>query len=245
MSALSRHETAVALLPEGGIHCEAYGALKWRRLWLEDRYPEAVEVAERTSGRFPHRAEPLLEYSDLLSELKEDERARQVLLEATGRLPEVADVWYEAALACQRTGDDALASECFKTVWRLEAGQEPEFGFWLSEVEFQECVAGVLATIPEHLSSRLKDIAVVVRDYPGPWIVAGEAMNPRLLAMIESEPAESEEPFVQLMLYRWNIERISRHEAEVSDYIEDTVRRELAGVLDVEPQDLKPTLIVC
>ena len=66
-------------------------------------------------------------------------------------------------------------------------------------------------------------------------------MNPRLLAMVESETDEQGDVVTQLVLYRWNIERASHHERAVVSHIEETIRRELAAVFNVDPEDLEPS----
>lgn len=245
LEAVRRHRAAVGMLPEGGVACLPFLALRWRELWLSDRKDDALAAAREAARRFPDDPDTLLELADVLRETGSDADAAKLLLENAQRYPEDPEVWYEAGIAAERLENWDLRRECFHKVWELEHDAEPVFRLWLPEERFVEVAEETLERLPQGIRKSLGNIAILVEDYPEEWIFDTDVGDPRLMGLFDGpeRSLEGGADYVahgpaRVYLFRWNIERMCRSEVDVEEQIEITVLHEIGHYLGLEEEEL-------
>lgn len=243
--AVSRHCSAIGMLPEGGIRCPAYLALRWRELWLSERYDEALEVARRAARLDLEDVDAELELADVLQALERDEEAADELMEAARRHVDEPDLWYEAGLAAERAERGADRLSCFRRVWELEHDVEPAERLWMSEQRFVEVAEEALGRLPEHLAAELGNLAILVETYPDAWILETEIADPRILGFFDGLPRADEQSLdamhagpARIHLFRWNIERQCATPEEAEEQVAVTVLHEVGHYMGLDEEDL-------
>ena len=242
---LRQNRTAIALLPEGGMGALEYLALSWRLAWLEEHYDDAVETARTITRLFPEDADGVLELAQILSDLGRAHEALDVLKEGVKERPEDADLWFEMGLAAERLEMDALRKKAFREVWQLEHERAPERRLFLPEDLFVKTVEATIEKLPPVAKRALKNVAILVEDYPEAWVVDDDVADPRILGLFDGPPLPIEsstntviEGPARIYIYRWNIDRTCRSQEEAIEQVEVTVLHEVGHYLGLDEEAL-------
>ena len=242
---VARHRAAVGMLPEGGPRSLQYLALKWRELWLGERWDEALDVARTAAERYPDDADTALELGDILTDLGADAEALETLLACARQNVDDPDLWYEVGVVAERTERWDIRHEAFSCVWDLEHEREPGFRLYLPEARFLQVAEDTIGRLPPTTRQALGNVAVMVDNYPDRWILETEVSDPRLLGLFSGperalEGASDHVAWGPAMihLFRWNIERVCSNEEEVVEQVEITVLHEIGHYLGLDEEAL-------
>jgi len=242
---LRQNRTAISLLPEGGMGAVEYLALGWRLAWLEGRHEDAVETARTIIKLFPEDPDGTLELAQILSDLGRSHEALDVLQAGVQVQPDDADLWFEMGLAAERLDKEALRKAAFQEVWKLEHDREPERRLFLTDDILEHAVEGTIARLPPMARRALKNVAIIVQDYPEEWIVKDDVADPRILGLFDGPPLPDEmsvtsviEGPARIYLFRWNIDRICNTAEEAIEEVEITVLHEIGHYLGLDEEAL-------
>lgn len=243
---LKQNRTAIALLPEGGMGSLEYLALGWRLAWLEERHEDAVETARAITKLYPEDPDGVLELSQILSDLGRAHDAYDVLKAGVDAQPDDPDLWFELGLVAERLGKEALRKKAWRRVWEIEHEQAPERQLLLPEEVFVKTVEHTIEKLPEMARRALDNVAIIVEDYPERWIVDDDVADPRILGLFDGPPLPDEhstsaviEGPARIYLFRWNIDRTCRSEAEAIEQVEITVLHEIGHYLGLDEEALE------
>ena len=242
---LKQNRTAIAMLPEGGMGALEYLALSWRLAWLEERTEDAVETARTVTRLFPEDADGWLELAQVLSDLGRAHEALDVLQEGVKTQAEDADLWFEMGLAAERIGKEGLRKKAFKEVWKLEHEHAPERRLFLSDEVLEKTVENTLTRLPPVAQRALKNVAIIIEDYPDEWVVSDDVADPRILGLFDGPPLPDElsvssviEGPARIYLFRWNIDRVCTSVEDAIEQVEITVLHEVGHYLGLDEEAL-------
>jgi len=242
---LKQNRIAIAMLPEGGMGALEYLALSWRLAWLEERFEDALETARTITRLFPEDPDGVLELAQILSDLGRAHEALDTLKEGVDKQPEDADLWFEMGLAAERIGKDALRKKAFRQVWKIEHERAPERRLFLSDELLEKTVEQTLTRLPPVAQRALKNVAIIIEDYPEEWVVADDVADPRILGLFDGPPLPDElsvsaviEGPARIYLFRWNIDRTCQSVDEAIEQVEITVLHEVGHYLGLDEEAL-------
>ncbi len=124
----------------------------------------------------------------------------------------------------------------------------------MDRARFSEIAAEVLDTLPREFRQRLRNVAVLVEDYPQGQASRGRAGRPRklppapgrlLLGLYVGVPLTKRSVFNipagpdHIVLYQKNIEAICRGEREIREQIRRTVIHEVGHYFGLDEEQLK------
>ncbi len=112
--------------------------------------------------------------------------------------------------------------------------------------EFAKVMQGVLDTLPEEFRDRIRNVAVLVEDFP-PGQSSAPSRQPKklLLGIFHGVPMTEKSVFDlssgpdYVVLYQKNIEAICSTEAEIFDQIRQTVIHEFGHYFGMDEEQLK------
>lgn len=242
---LKQNRVAIAMLPEGGMGALEYLALSWRLAWLEERFEDALETARTITRLFPEDPDGVLELAQILSDLGRAHEALDTLKEGVEKQPEDADLWFEMGLAAERIGKDALRKKAFRQVWKLEHERAPERRLFLTDELLEKTVEHTLTRMPPVAQRALKNVAIIIEDYPEEWVVTDDVADPRILGLFDGPPLPDElsvsaviEGPARIYLFRWNIDRTCQSVDEAIEQVEITVLHEVGHYLGLDEEAL-------
>lgn len=218
--------------------------LEWEAALLreEERPLEALAVLERVLAKEPDRPWALLERPSVLVDLGRF-RDAQPLLESVvaGGVPdatgeELARAHHELGLCLDRAARAKEADREFRKAERL-APEEYPAPLRLSAGAFDRLVAEAMDGIPGEFGERLKEISVVVQDYPDP------KDDPFLLGLYAGTPKTetSWDPggaLDRIFVFKRNHELLAASEEELREEVRKTVVHELAHHFGLDEGDM-------
>lgn len=160
--------------------------------------------------------------------------------------PGHADAMLAMGLVTEREGRYAEADALFLACARSDP-ERFSAPVRLSKDAFAASIARAEAMLPEEFVSRLAEVPVVVYDLPSDDILTDEipSLDPELLGLFvgtalteRSFASEGVEAPPQIFLFRRNLERFARDEAELATEIARTLHHELAHYLGFAEEDM-------
>ncbi len=124
----------------------------------------------------------------------------------------------------------------------------------MDRVRFSEIAAEVLDSLPREFRQRLRNVAVLVEDYPEGQLSGGRAGRPRkrpprpqrlLLGVYVGVPLTRRSVFSipggpdHIVLYQKNIEAVCQGEQEIREQIRRTVIHEVGHYFGLDEEQLK------
>ncbi len=218
--------------------------LEWEATILreQERPDDALRVLERILEREPARAWALLEKPSVLVDLGRFEEARPLLEAAVrGDVPdaspeELARAHYELGLCLDRAGEAADADREFREAERLAPDSYPAPAR-LSADDFDALVASAVEAIPPEFAEHLKQVSLVVQDYPDPkddpFLLGLYAGTPRTEASLD--PGGTLD---RIFLFKRNHELLVDSEDELREEVRKTIVHELAHHFGLEEKDM-------
>jgi predicted Zn-dependent protease with MMP-like domain len=242
----SAHATVDRLMRETRRHPE----VRFLRavLLLDDGDP-AEALAELTALRGKVEDEPLLRYYRALAcfDLARFEEAEAELASLCESDLDPATLHSTLAQVREHLGRFAEAEADDRAAHAADPELFP-LPLRLSRTEFESVVDAARARLPENLSARLEEIAIVVEDLPPRAILVhpeGEGLAPDLLGLFVGRNLREESVFevpglpAAIYIYQRNLERACRSREELIAEIETTLYHELGHYLGLEEEQLR------
>ena len=186
-----------------------------------------------------------LDIADLFLELDEAELARTRYLVVTRAHPDLTDAWYGLGLAEQALGDDRSAVAAWIESLRLEVATPlDEEVSRLSEDQFVEVADEALEELPERAKALLRDVPILVADLPSEEDVR-QGLDPRLLGVFSGLPYAEQSALggppqlTQIVLFRRNLERVTRDVDELREEIRITLIHETGHFFGLSEDELQ------
>ncbi len=204
--------------------------------WYEAALDAAAGDPEALSGK-----------AEALFELWRFREAAVACKEALGKGRDEARAHYVQAMLHERArkGDDA------RRHYELAHQRDPErfpLPARLSRKAFEQSVGDALKSIPEPVQQMMKDVTVVVEDFPDDELkdsYVSEGLAPTLLGLFEgTPPAERSHNALpalppRITLYQKNLERVAHDRKTLVEEIANTVLHEVGHVVGMDEDDLE------
>ena len=219
--------------------------LQWRLAYLGGNMDRALEEAQRGAELYPGDAD--LQYSTgwCLAELGAYEDAIGPFTRACEIEPALADAWYDLAVALEALGREAEMRQVFHKVHELDVARMSEEPRLFEVEEFEQITRDALGELPEDVHAAMTNVAVIIEDYPDPWIVEQPPYDPRLFGLFvgptyadsRSTHVAADEP-TRIYLFQRNLERQFRHPDQLRAEIRVTLIHEVGHFLGLDERDL-------
>jgi predicted Zn-dependent protease with MMP-like domain/predicted Zn-dependent protease len=202
----------------------------------------------------------------ILFEMGRFDEARKVLEQAAAMDPEAPHILYSLALVLDRlaspdgssAGEEAASEElelerktlrdfaegAFERANALDPGQYP-MPTEVSDDAFRESVAEALDNLPRSVREYIKDVPVLVEDFPDRELVEVERVSPQILGIFvgvprtEAQVTEQVPSLDRVVIYKKNLERICRDQDDLIEQIQITVRHEIGHYLGLDENDME------
>ncbi|MDP7111742.1 MAG: metallopeptidase family protein [Myxococcota bacterium] len=219
--------------------------LQWRLAYVQGDMDRALEVAQQGAALYPDDPDLLYATGWCLLELGAFEDAVPPLARACEREPTLADGWYDLAVAHEALGNPEATRVAFSRVHELDVSRLSAEPRLFTIEEFEAIVASALAEVPGDVQAAMTNLAVIVEDYPDPWIVEQPPYDPRLFGLFvgptfadtRSTNVATDEP-TRIYLFQRNLERQFRHPDWLRDEIRITLIHEVGHFLGLSEADL-------
>ncbi len=166
----------------------------------------------------------------------EIDEAERLFRDALALRDDWADTHYGLGLVAERRHDYVAAERAFATAHRLEPDGFP-LPVRLTDREFDHCLQEAVEALPADLHAALESVAIVVQDLPDAESMAAvEPPDPELLGLFtgpthgERYAGTGDIP-PTIVLYRRNLERLSRDPGHLMEEIATTLYHELGHYL--------------
>jgi predicted Zn-dependent protease with MMP-like domain len=224
----------------GDLDLEEYAAL----LAEEDgRLEEALRILEKILAAEPGRSFAKRERASVLIDLGRFGEVLGILKELRGEEQpsddpaERASLRFETGLCLDRAGRIDEADREFRAAVRLDP-EDYQVPPRMSAGDFDALVAAVLDSIPALFQPYLRQVAVMVRDYPAP-----DANDPFLLGLYVGTPMtdrawDSTETFDGIFIFKRNHELLNAAPAEIREEVRKTVIHEIAHHFGLGEDDM-------
>jgi len=219
--------------------------LQWRLSYLNGNMDLALEEAQRGAELYPDDAD--LQYSTgwCLLELGAFEDALDPFRRACEIEPSLADAWYDLAVALEALGREAEMRRAFLRVHELDVARLSDEPRLFEIEEFEGITRAALAELHPEVRAAMTNVAVIIEDYPDPWIVEQPPYDPRLFGLFvgptyadsRSTHVPTDEP-TRIYLFQRNLERQFRHPDLLRAEIRITLIHEVGHFLGLGEADL-------
>jgi predicted Zn-dependent protease with MMP-like domain/predicted Zn-dependent protease len=227
---------------EAAIQAEIY-YIKSKALFYLDDLEGALFLVRRaikTAGEQPvYRAFE----GQVLFELGRFEEAKRVLDHGSMIDPDSAHVLYYLGLAFERADQPSEADEAFTRANALDPHHYP-MPVGISDEEFNDAIREAFENLPRSIREYIEDVPVLVEDLPPLELVTGESVSPQILGIFMGVPRTVAETTSQgsdvdrVILFKKNLERVSRDRDELVEQIQVTVRHEIGHYLGLDEDDM-------
>ncbi len=173
----------------------------------------------------------------------EMEAAERLFRDALALRDDWADTHYGLGLVAEQRRDYVAAERAFTTAHRLDPAAFP-LPVRLTDGEFDHCLSEAVQELPPELQAALESVAIVVQDLPDETAMrVVEPPDPELLGLF-SGPTHGErhattgEMVPTIVLYRRNLERLSRDPDHLMEEIATTLYHELGHYLGWDEEEV-------
>jgi len=173
----------------------------------------------------------------------EMEEAERLFRAALALRDDLADTHYGLALVAEQRHDYAAAERAFTTAHHLDPDAFP-LPVRLTDRDLDHCLEAAVGELPEDLRAALDTVAIVVQDLPDVASMrAVEPPDPELLGLFTG-PTHGEryagvgDRVPTIVLYRRNLERLSRDPDHLMEEIVTTLYHELGHYLGWDEEEV-------
>lgn len=181
----------------------------------------------------------------------------QILFEL-GRFPEARERLERAAIL---DSDSAHAAYHLGLVLeRLDAAEAADAAFAradaldpdhyrlpvrIEDEAFERVVRESMDNLPRSIREHVEHVPVLVEDFPSVDLITQENLSPQILGLFLGVPrtaaGETEQPtdLDRVLLFKRNLEKVCRDEAEMAEQIQITVRHEIGHYLGLDEDDME------
>ncbi len=180
----------------------------------------------------------------ILMELGRFEEARRALEIAVVLDPESGHAHYYLGLVLERLGQDETAAGAFARANALDPDQHP-LPLQVTDRIFQDAVAAAFDNLPRSIREFVEDVPLLVEDWPSLELIQAENISPLILGIYigtprtELEASHQPSDLTRVILFKRNLEKYSRDDAELIEQIQVTVRHEIGHHLGLDEEDLE------
>jgi predicted Zn-dependent protease with MMP-like domain len=161
--------------------------------------------------------------------------------------PRDADAWHALGFCEEQLGRTDAARKAFGRVWSLDQRRMAREAPRMNHRRFNKLVEQAISELDGPVRDALDEVALLLEDYPGRWILETELMDPRLLGLFDGptwaelrstamEAAPQYPP--TLYLFQRNLEWSFPDDAELVEEIAVTLYHELGHFLGLSEDDL-------
>jgi predicted Zn-dependent protease with MMP-like domain/Tfp pilus assembly protein PilF len=183
------------------------------------------------------------EIAHLFLALEEPATARQWLDELLKANPEDADAWHALGLAAEAAQDEPAKRRAWLKTFELDAQEDADTDERLSEAEVAEEAEQALTELPARARQLLENVPVLIADRPSRKDIE-EGLDPRLLGLFagsaypETSSLGAAPQLTQILLFRYNLERVAADEDELREEIRTTLLHETGHFFGMDEDDL-------
>lgn len=185
----------------------------------------------------------------ILFELSDLEAAKQCLERAIAIDPDSGHALYHLGLVLERMNLEDAAAEAFARADAVDPDHYPR-PFVLHAERFLELIQRSINNLPRSIREVLGDVEVAVQDFPSQELIDRENVSPQILGIYEGPLAEGEESKAKasaravrnpgrLTLFKKNLEKVCRDEADFAAQIQLTIKHEVGHYLGLDSEDLE------
>ncbi len=197
--------------------------------------------ALKTSGEVPvYRAFD----GQILFELGRFQEAQRSLELAVALDPESGHAVYHIALVLERLGSDEDSASAFAKANALDPSHYP-LPAEADEVAFRKAAGDALDNLPRSIRAYVENVPFLVEDYPSRKLLAAENISPQILGLYlgvpttEAQVTQQAQDLTRVILFKKNLEKVCRDQADLIEQIQITVRHEVGHHLGLSEEDLE------
>jgi predicted Zn-dependent protease with MMP-like domain len=157
--------------------------------------------------------------------------------------PEDADSWHALGLVAEAEGKEDEKRTAWLTTLDLDARDDADTAERLSEAQVAEVAEEALGELPARARQLLANVPILIADRPSRKDVE-EGLDPRLLGLFagsaypETSSLGAAPQLTQILLFRYNLERVAADEDELGDEIRTTLLHETGHFFGMDEDDL-------
>ena len=180
----------------------------------------------------------------ILFELGRFEDAQRSLELALALDAEAGHALYHLALVLERLEEDEEAAQTFAKANALDPDHYA-LPTAVDDAFFRRAVGDALDNLPRSIREYVKDVPVLVEDYPSMELLASENVSPQILGLYvgvprtEAGPGDQAVDVTRVILFKRNLEKVCRDRDELIDQIQITVRHEVGHHLGLSEEDME------
>jgi len=169
--------------------------------------------------------------------------ARQWLEPLVSADPDDADAWHALGLVAEAEGREEDKRRAWLSTLTLDARADAEIPERLSEAQVAEEAEEALAELPPRARQLLSNVPILIADRPSRKDVE-QGLDPRLLGLFagsaypESSALGGAPQLTQILLFRYNLERVAADEEELREEIRTTLLHETGHFFGMDEDDL-------
>ena len=229
--------------PDRGTEAEIY-YLKSKALFYLDDLEGALFLVRRASKTAGDVAVYRAFEGQICFELGRFEEALRNLEQASILDPESAHALYHLGLVQERLEREEEADAAFRRANALD----PEHYPLPSAIEndaFERAAAAALRDLPRSIREYVENVPVLIHDFPGGDLLSDENVSPQILGIFIGVPRTEAAVTAQaadvdrVILFKKNLEKICRTQAELVEQIQITVKHEIGHYLGLDEDDLE------
>ncbi len=229
--------------PDRGTEAEIY-YLKSKALFYLDDLEGALFLVRRASKTAGDVAVYRAFEGQICFELGRFEVALRNLEQASILDPESAHALYHLGLVQERLEREEEADAAFRRANALD----PEHYPLPSAIEndaFERAAAAALRDLPRSIREYVENVPVLIHDFPGGDLLSDENVSPQILGIFIGVPRTEAAVTAQaadvdrVILFKKNLEKICRTQAELVEQIQITVKHEIGHYLGLDEDDLE------
>ncbi len=227
--------------------------LKSKALFYLDNLPGALFLVRRAL----HAAGDVGIYrafeGQILFELSDFEAAKRCLERAIALDSDSGHALYHLGLVLERMSLEEAAADAFARADALDPDHYPR-PLAIDVARFEKTVCDAIENLPRSIREVLGDSEVEIQDFPSAELIAQEKVSPQLLGIYAGPPSvPNEVPGKlgfrfgrktprgngRLTLFKKNLEKVCRSEADLAAQIQLTIKHEVGHYLGLDTEDLE------
>lgn len=171
--------------------------------------------------------------------------ARRPLERSVAMDPESAHAHYHLGMVLERVDDDPdAARRAFERAEALDPEHYPR-PVEIDDETFERAAAEAVRNLPRSIRERVESVPLLIEDFPSAELVEREHVSPQILGIFlgvpRTEASETAQPIDmdRMILFKRNLERMSRDVEDLIDQIQITVKHEIGHYLGLSEEDLE------
>ncbi|MEX2206171.1 MAG: metallopeptidase family protein [Myxococcota bacterium] len=185
----------------------------------------------------------------VLFEIGQYAEARRSLERALALEHDCAHSTYHLALVMEHTGHIEAAEKLFAKAARLSPDLYP-LPIRIGDAEFEAAAAQALKGLPEPIYKYTQNCPVIIEDLPSEELVKQEYVSPQVLGLFLGVPVTEAgaSPTLgtvqrsdtdRILLFKRNLERIAKDNADLVEQIQITVKHEIGHFLGMDEEEVE------